>query len=54
MELSELVDLVNNRLTYLAAQRALAVTRGDLNMITSIDFDVAKTEATLSILQNAV
>lgn len=53
MGLSELISILNNRLAYLAAQRAEAFTRGDLTMMASLDADSAKTTATLHILQNA-
>ena len=53
MGLNELIALLNNRLAYLATQRAEAFTRGDITMMTALDADTAKTTATLNILQNA-
>lgn len=51
MGLSELITLLNNRLAYLATQRAEAFSRGDISMMTSLDADTAKTAATLHALQ---
>lgn len=51
MGLSELIALLNNRLAYLATQRAEAFSRGDITMMTTLDADTAKTTATLAILQ---
>ena len=53
MGLSELIALLNNRLAYLATQRAEAFSRGDISMMNSLDADTAKTTATLAVLQEA-
>jgi hypothetical protein len=53
MGLSELISILNNRLAYLATQRAEAFSRGDLTMMAALDADSATTTATLHILQSA-
>lgn len=52
MGISELIALLNNRIAYLATQRAEAFSRGDITMMTNLDADTARTAATLSALQS--
>ena len=52
MGLAELITLLKNRLAYLAAQRSEATSRGDINMIATLDVDFLKTSTTLETLQS--
>lgn len=52
MELDELIQLAENRLTHNQRLRADAVIRGDLITVDKLDTDTAKTNATLSSLRS--
>jgi hypothetical protein len=52
MDLAELITLLKNRLAYLEVQRLEANSRGDINMIDTLDVDFLKTSATLETLQS--
>lgn len=53
MSPEEVIAILSNRLVHLAAQRELAVERGDLATVDALDEDAAATEATLALLAPA-
>jgi hypothetical protein len=51
MSISDLIQLLSNRIAFNAQQRQAAVLRGDVSYVTSLDADTATTQATLDALQ---
>jgi hypothetical protein len=51
MQLSEIAQIVANRLTALKERRALAVAAGDLEQVVALDDQIEETQATYTKLQ---
>lgn len=51
MTIKDLLTLLNNRLAFLASQRASAVQRGDVAVVAQTDAETAVTQATIDQLQ---
>ena len=52
MSIDELITLLQARLSYTQAQRAVAAQRGDIAMVQQLDTDLTSTQATLALLQS--
>ena len=52
MSIKDLLALLNNRLAFLASQRASAVQRGDVAVVSQTDAETAVTQATIDQLQS--
>lgn len=53
MSIEELIQLLQNRLMFTAAERERAVARGDIPYIEALDRDATRTTASLTALQAA-
>lgn len=53
MSIQDLIQLLQNRLTFTAAERERAVARGDISYIEALDRDTAQTSQSLVALQAA-
>lgn len=53
MDIQELIQILTNRLAYNNQQKAMAHSRGDLELVQFYDRDITKTQNTLNILQSA-
>ena len=51
MSIEEIIELTNNKLKYLQANRVLAFNRGDLEVFENLDASILLTEDTLRRLQ---
>jgi hypothetical protein len=51
--IQEIIDLLNARLNYLAAQRVLASSTGDIAQVISIDEEAGQTAETLARIESA-
>lgn len=51
MTIAELILILKSRLAFNASQREMAVMRGDLVTIATLDADTASTQATLAVLE---
>jgi len=54
MSIEDLIQLLQNRLTFVADERDRAVTRGDISYVEALDRDTAQTSQALTVLQTAV
>ena len=54
MSPQETVQILRNLVANLEAQRGVLVANGDLERVTQIDANIASTNATISILQEAI
>ena len=52
MSIQDLIELLQNRLTFNAANRAAAAQRGDIALVQQYDADTASTQATLDQLRS--
>jgi hypothetical protein len=53
MRIADLIKLVENRLARLNVDMATALGRGDHELVSKIDREVAETENTLEVLRNS-
>lgn len=53
MKISDLIKLVENRLSRLNSDMATALSRGDHELVSKIDGEVAETENTLEVLRDS-
>lgn len=53
MSTAELIEILENRMSFNAQQRSTAVQRGDIQSIAAIDYDNLSTNAAISVLKAA-
>lgn len=54
MSIQELIEMLRNRIAFLARERQLAVGRGDVAYVSALDADTATTNTTIAALEAAL